>query len=56
MKRADLIKELSEKGVTFKEGTKHTKAYFGKRQTTVPRHREIAEGTVKAIKKQLGID
>lgn len=55
VKRYDLIQYLETLGATFKEGGKHTKVYLNGKQTTIPRHREIKEGTVKAIKKQLDI-
>lgn len=56
MKRRDLIKFLSELGAEFKEGGKHTKVYLNDKQTTIPRHTEIDDYLVKAIKKQLGIE
>lgn len=55
MKRNDLIKELENLGATFKEGAKHTKVYLNGKQTTIPRHTEIKEGTIRGIKKQLEI-
>ncbi|MCH7381390.1 type II toxin-antitoxin system HicA family toxin [Acinetobacter higginsii] len=56
MKRRDLIKFLSELGAEFKEGGKHTKVYLNDKQTTIPRHTEIDDYLVKAIKKQLGVE
>ncbi|KXZ68787.1 type II toxin-antitoxin system HicA family toxin [Acinetobacter venetianus] len=56
MKRRDLIKFLSELGAEFKEGGKHTKVYLNDKQTTIPRHTEIDDYLVKAIKKQLEIE
>jgi len=56
VKRRDLIKFLSEIGAEFKEGSKHTKCYLNDKQTTIPRHTEIDENLVKAIKKQLGVE
>lgn len=56
MKRRDLIKFLSELGAEFKEGSKHTKVYLNDKQSTVPRHTEIDDYLVKAIKKQLEIE
>lgn len=55
MKRNELIRELEQLGAAFKEGAKHTKVYLNGKQTTIPRHTEVKEGTVRAIKKQLGI-
>lgn len=55
IKRHDLIRYLESLGATFKEGGKHTKVYLNGKQSTIPRHTEIKEGLVKAIKKQLGI-
>ncbi|WP_336938920.1 type II toxin-antitoxin system HicA family toxin [Acinetobacter modestus] len=56
MKRRDLIKFLSELGAEFKEGSKHTKVYLNDKQSTIPRHTEIDDYLVKAIKKQLEIE
>lgn len=56
MKRRDLIKFLSELGAEFKEGGKHTKVYLNDKQSTIPRHTEIDDYLVKAIKKQLEIE
>ena len=55
IKRNDLIRYLESLGATFKEGGKHTKVYLNGKQSTIPRHTEIKEGLVKAIKKQLGV-
>lgn len=56
VKRRDLIKFLTELGARFEEGGKHTKVYLNEKQTTIPRHTEINDNLVKAIKKQLGIE
>ncbi|OOR90236.1 hypothetical protein B0181_05020 [Moraxella caviae] len=56
MKYSDLIKLLREQGATFKEGSKHTKAYLNGKQTVIPRHKEVNEITAKAIIKQLQSD
>lgn len=56
MKRLDLIKFLNGLGTKFVEGGKHTKAYLNGKQTTIPRHKEIDDMLVKAIKKQLEIE
>lgn len=55
MKRSELIKELKDLGATFKEGSKHQKVYLNGKQTTIPRHNEVKEGVVRAIRKQLDI-
>ena len=56
MKAAELRKILTKSGAKLlRHGGQHDVwARFGK-VTTVPRHREIAEGTAKSILKQLGI-
>jgi mRNA interferase HicA len=48
---------LASHGVVFVEGGKHTKLYYGGRQSTLPRHgsREMSEGLRRAILKQLGL-
>ena len=56
MKRNDLIQQLEALGAEFKEGRKHTKVYLNGKQTTIPRHKEIKEGTARATKKQLDIE
>ena len=62
MKRRDLINKLKasakQRGLEYTEveGGKHTKVGIGGKQTTVPRHNEIAEGTAKAILKQMGVE
>ena len=56
MKRRDLEKLLSDLGAKFVEGSKHTKVYLNGKQTTIPRHTEISDNLVKAIKKQLGVE
>ena len=56
VKRRDLIKFLAELGARFEEGSKHTKVYLNEKQTTIPRHTEINDHLVKAIKKQLEIE
>lgn len=58
MKRRDLIRHLEAQGCEFvREGKEHT-LYINrqmKRSSAVPRHREIPEGTVRAICRALGI-
>ena len=58
MKRRDLIQHLETNGCEFvREGKEHT-LYINrqmKRSAAVPRHREIPEGTIRAICRALGI-
>lgn len=48
---------LAAQGVTFAEGTRHTKLYFEDKRSTLPRHgsREISESLRLAILRQLGL-
>lgn len=55
MKRIDLEQLLLNLGAELAEGSKHTKVYLNGKQTTLPRHREINDILVRAIKKQLDI-
>ncbi len=57
MKFSEFRKWLQQRGVSFKEGKRHTKLYFVGRQCTLPRHgsREIGEGLRRAVLKQLDI-
>ncbi|NYT76324.1 type II toxin-antitoxin system HicA family toxin [Alcaligenaceae bacterium] len=57
MKQSEFKRWLASQGVTFIEGTNHTKAYVNGRQTTLPRHpgNEIREPLRKLIIKQLGL-
>jgi predicted RNA binding protein YcfA (HicA-like mRNA interferase family) len=58
MKLADLERHLRQQGcVVLREGGAHTVWFNPQRRkiTSVPRHREIKEGTVRAICKQLEI-
>lgn len=55
MKTKELRKWLETHGAVFKEGGKHTKVYCNGKQTTLPRHNEIPQGTAVAICSQLGI-
>ncbi len=58
MKRRDLIRHLEAHGCEFvREGREHT-LYINrqtKRSAAVPRHREIPEGTARAVCRALGI-
>jgi mRNA interferase HicA len=57
MKSAEFVRWLKSQGVEIKNGTKHYKAYYKGKQTTVPRHpgSEIDDDFAKRIKKQLGM-
>jgi predicted RNA binding protein YcfA (HicA-like mRNA interferase family) len=58
MKRVDLERYLREEGcVPYREGGGHSIGLnpAQRRIASVPRHREIKEGTVRAICKQLQI-
>lgn len=57
MKQAEFVRWLKSEGVVFKNGTRHLKAYYKGKQTTVPRHpgSEIENDLAKEIKKQLGM-
>ena len=57
MKRKDILKKLREAGFTFQEGGEHTKAYdaSGTYRTTIGRHTEIPEFTVRLIERQTGV-
>jgi mRNA interferase HicA len=48
---------LKKQACTFHRGKKHEKVQLGTRETVLPRHpsQELAAGTMKAIKKQLGL-
>lgn len=57
MKQSEFKQWLAEQGAIFKEGKKHTKVYLSGKQSVLPRHgtKELATGTMEAIKKQLGL-
>lgn len=56
MKLSEFARWLKAQGVIFKEGKKHTKLYYGNKQSTLPRHSaEIKEPLRKGIIKQLGL-
>ena len=58
MKRRDLLHHLSEQGCQFvREGGEHSiwENSVTKQRTSVPRHKEIPDFTVRRICKQLGI-
>ena len=57
MKNSQFRRWLLARGVVMKEGSRHTKLYYGRRQAVLPRHaKELKEGTMKSILRQLGID
>ena len=57
MKLSEFARWLKKQGVTFKEGKKHTKLYYGTNVSHLPRHAaEIGEGLRKEIIKQLGLN
>ncbi|QWF19135.1 type II toxin-antitoxin system HicA family toxin [Lysobacter capsici] len=57
MKTSEFRRWLQDQGAVFKDGKRHTKVYLNGKQSTLPRHKtkELGEGLVKAIKKQLGV-
>lgn len=56
MKSTEFRRRLAAHGVKFKEGTKHTKLYFGNRQTVLPRHNEeLGKELMSRILRQLGV-
>ncbi len=57
MKQKDVIKMLLKNGFTlYRHGGNHDIYAKGKIKIPIPRHREINEILVKAIKKQAGIE
>ncbi len=55
MKRLEFESYLKELGAKLVEAGNHTKVYLNGRQTVLSRHRELKEGYVKMVKRQLGI-
>ncbi|WMD23283.1 type II toxin-antitoxin system HicA family toxin [Achromobacter seleniivolatilans] len=57
VKQSEFKRWLASQGVTFAEGSNHTKAYYQGKQTTLPRHpsKELKDGTRKNILKALGL-
>ena len=57
MKRSEFLKYLLARGVTVKDGSKHSKLYYNGRQSVLPRHPsiELKKGTIEGVKKQLGL-
>ena len=54
-KKRDLERELIRAGFTKWQGTKHDKFRKGDITVMVPRHKEISEGTARAIRKEAGL-
>lgn len=53
MKRTEILKKLKAEGFSVEEGGNHTKLrHSDGRLTILGRHREIPEGTVRAIERQ----
>jgi mRNA interferase HicA len=48
---------LAKQGAHFDEGKRHTKVFLNDKASVLPRHgkKEIAVGTLNAIKRQLGL-
>ncbi|MEM6616766.1 MAG: type II toxin-antitoxin system HicA family toxin [Pseudomonadota bacterium] len=56
MKRRDVLTKLEAAKLTLKEGGRHTLVFRdGKRVSAIPRHKEIAPGTIRAIERQTGV-
>jgi len=57
MKSSEFKRWLAAQGATFKAGKgSHFRVYLNGQQSTLPMHnKELATGTVEAIKKQLGV-
>jgi hypothetical protein len=59
MKRRDVLKAIElralmrSKNITLREGGRHTVVTVGNSRTYIPRHREIGDGTIEAIMKDL---
>jgi len=55
---SELRRKLAKVGCTFEDRTKHTRIFFGTKESHMPRHpsKEIKKGTLQAILKQLGIE
>jgi len=58
MKQSEFVRWLSQRGARFEQGRKHLKVYLNGRQSVLPRHpsTELKQGTLQAIKRQLGLD
>jgi hypothetical protein len=53
IKRINEIARVSGQAAEWTEGGRHTKVRIGSRRSVIPRHREIPEGTARAILEQL---
>ena len=58
MKQSEFLRWLIAQGVVKEEGSKHIKLYYNGNQSTMPRQpsKEIKNGTMRAIKKQVGLN
>lgn len=58
MKQSEFVRWLSQRGARFEQGKKHIKVYLNGRQSVLPRHpsAELKQGTLQAIKRQLGLE
>ena len=58
MKSTELKRWLATQGATFKPGKgSHLKVYLNGKQSVIPMHnKELATGTERAIRKQLGLN
>jgi len=50
-----VVAALVRAGFSIREGGKHTVAWKGSTQVSVPRHRRLKQGTVRAIVRQAGL-
>lgn len=55
MKLRDVLQKLQAAGFEVVSQNKHIKVRKGKITTTIPAHREIKSGTLRAIEKQTGV-
>ena len=55
MNTAGFLRHLAALGARFEDGTKHPKVYYRGKQSTVPRHRGIANLLAAKILKQPGM-
>lgn len=58
MKQSEFVRWLSRRGAHFEQDAKHIKVYLNGRQSVLPRHpsAELKQGTLRAIKRQLGLE
>ncbi|NOL51498.1 type II toxin-antitoxin system HicA family toxin [Pelistega suis] len=57
MRQSEFLRWFLHQGVSTSQGSNHIKLYYKGKQSVMPRHpaKELATGTVEAIKKQLGL-